>query len=124
MANPPCMSEDGNQAVFLGTFLAEGQTVALCDECLVPWSAALLQAMTGVDPKPFLEAISEGAPEAPAESDNEAPAETLGAAGASDPPHRNGGPKPAAGTPADAATEGEPPGEEPPGETEQATPAA
>jgi hypothetical protein len=59
MAAPSCMSNDGQQAVFVGTMLATGDAVALCDECLVMWSAALLQAMTGVDPTPFLQAISE-----------------------------------------------------------------
>lgn len=59
MAAPQCMSQDGNTAVFVGTMLQTGDAVALCDECLVPWSAALLQAMTGVDPTPFLQAVSE-----------------------------------------------------------------
>jgi hypothetical protein len=59
MANPPCMSQDGNPAVFVGTMLATGDAVALCDECMVPWAAALLNAMTGVDPTPFLVAISD-----------------------------------------------------------------
>lgn len=59
MANPPCMSEDGRQAVFVGTMLSSGDAVALCDECMVPWAAAILHAMTGVDPTPFLAAVSE-----------------------------------------------------------------
>lgn len=62
MAAPPCMSEDGRPAVFVGTMLQTGDAVALCDECLVMWAAALLQAMTGVDPAPFIAAISEGDP--------------------------------------------------------------
>lgn len=66
MAPPQCESGDGNPAVFVGTFLQTGQPVALCDDCLVPWSAALLQAMTGVDPTPFLAAISDGADSSPA----------------------------------------------------------
>lgn len=61
MAAPPCMSDDGNPAVFVGTMLQTGDAVALCDECLVPWAAALLNAMTGVDPTPFLIAISDDA---------------------------------------------------------------
>lgn len=59
MAAPPCMSDDGRPAVFVGTMLASGDAVALCDECLVPWTAAVLQAMTGVDPTPFLLAVSD-----------------------------------------------------------------
>ncbi len=85
MAMPQCMSDDGNQAVFVGTMLQTGDAVALCDQCIVPWAAALLNVMTGVDPAPFLAAVSEpdpvagvaeGAPSdepppaAPADSDN------------------------------------------------------
>lgn len=66
MANPPCMSDDGNAAVFVGTMLATGDAVALCDECLVGWAAALLNVMTGVDPTPFIQAISDTPPDAPA----------------------------------------------------------
>lgn len=62
MANPPCMSGDGNAAAFIGTFLETGDTVALCDECLVAWSAAMLNAMTGIDPAPFIAAISDDVP--------------------------------------------------------------
>lgn len=62
MAAPQCMSEDGRQAVFVGTMLQTGDAVALCDECLVMWAAALLQAMTGVDPQPFIAAMSEDDP--------------------------------------------------------------
>lgn len=59
MANPPCMSDDSNPAVFVGTFLGDGSSVALCDSCMVAWSAALLNAMTGIDPTPFIMAISD-----------------------------------------------------------------
>lgn len=87
MAGPACMSGDGNQAVFVGTLLQTGDAVALCDECLVPWAAAMLHAMTGVDPAPFIAAVSddtqaagaaEGAPTdeppapAPADTDDDA----------------------------------------------------
>lgn len=61
MANPACMSGDGKEAVFVGTMLQTGDAVALCDECLVAWSAAVLHAMTGVDPAPFIQAVSEPA---------------------------------------------------------------
>lgn len=70
MANPPCESNDGNTATFVATMLQTGHGFALCDECLVPWAAALLQAMTGVDPAPFIEAVSE--PPQPGEADPEA----------------------------------------------------
>lgn len=56
------MSEDGNVAVFVGTMLQTGDAVALCDQCMVPWAAAVLQSMTGVDPTPFLLAVSEDQP--------------------------------------------------------------
>lgn len=85
MALPACMSDDGRPAVFVGTMLQTGDSVALCDECLVMWAAAVLNTMTGVDPAPFLAAISEdvpttaeGAPTdeppppAPADTDSEA----------------------------------------------------
>jgi hypothetical protein len=62
MALPSCMSGDGRQAVFVGTMLQTGDAVALCDECLVMWTAALLQTMTGVDPGPFIAAMSETDP--------------------------------------------------------------
>lgn len=114
MANPPCMSNDGRPAVFLGTFLEGGETVALCDECLVAWSAALLQSMTGVDPTPFLQAISEGAVETPEGSDTPRPADVSAAPAASDPPPSNAKPgrgrsgSPAAGTDADPDAPPEP----------------
>lgn len=62
MAGPACMSDDGRPAVFVGTMLETGDSVALCDVCLVGWVAAVLNVMTGVDPQPFLQAISEDEP--------------------------------------------------------------
>lgn len=59
MAGPPCMSGDGNPAVFVGTMLQSGDAVALCDECMVPWLAAVLHTMTDIDPAPFLLAVSD-----------------------------------------------------------------
>lgn len=62
------MIGDGNPAVFVGTMLQTGDAVALCDDCLVPWAAALLNAMTGVDPMPFLAAVaSDGEDAAPSD---------------------------------------------------------
>lgn len=111
MALPACMSDDGNPAVFVGTMLQTGDSVALCDNCLANWAVAVVSTMTGVDPAPFIAAISEdvpttaeGAPTdeppapAPADTDSEArmpdPASGLtsnGSAGpgtAVDPPER------------------------------------
>lgn len=94
MAPPICMSQDGNAAVFIGTWLENGEPVALCSECLVPWSSALINALTGIDPEPFLAAALEEPPPL-AESEPTGPT----------PPQ-----SPAAGTDADPH-EGEPPAE-------------
>lgn len=59
---PACMSEDGNPAVFVGTMLQTGDSVALCDNCLANWAVAVVSTMTGIDPAPFIAAISEDAP--------------------------------------------------------------
>ncbi len=56
---PECMADDGNKAVFVGTFLTNGESVALCDEHMVYFCASTLQEMTGIDPVPFVAAISE-----------------------------------------------------------------
>lgn len=49
MAGPTCMSNDDQPAVFVGTFLQNGDTVALCNECLPQFLAAALAQTTGVD---------------------------------------------------------------------------
>lgn len=59
MAFPPCQADDGNTAVFIGTFFDSGVTVTLCDEHLVAFLAYQLQAMTGVPAAPFLAAIED-----------------------------------------------------------------
>lgn len=64
MAGPVCMTGDGRSAVFIGTTLPAGAQISVCDECLVMWAASVLQAMTGVDPAPFIAAISEDTSEA------------------------------------------------------------
>ena len=56
---PNCMADDGEKAVFVGTFLTNGESVALCDEHMVYFCASTLQDMTGVDPAPFIAAISD-----------------------------------------------------------------
>lgn len=112
MANPPCMNEDGRPAVLVATLLETGDAVALCDECIVPWAAAMLNALTGLDPTPFLAAISDD-PAAPGpSSDGDADSSPDVATGPEDssPP----------GTVPDAATSGAPsteaviPAEDPP----------
>ena len=60
---PSCMADDGQAAVFVGTFLTNGEAVALCDEHMVYFCASTLQDMTGVDPAPFIAAISDEEPE-------------------------------------------------------------
>lgn len=100
-------------AKFVGAFLDTGGAVALCDECMVPWSAALLSSMTDMDMTPFFEALqkldeeaaaagvptaAEGAPTdeppapAPADADGEEtddvmPLEVFGEGGSDRPPH-------------------------------------
>lgn len=90
MANPPCATGDGNAASFIGTYLETGDTVALCDECMVAWSAAMLNSMTGIDPTPFLQAISEGDPTPPEGSDDEGAGEHSATPAPSDPSPANG----------------------------------
>ena len=53
------MAQDGQAAVFVGTFLQNGQSVAVCDEHLVYFCADTLATMTGLDPTPFIAAISD-----------------------------------------------------------------
>jgi hypothetical protein len=130
MAGPQCMTGDGQPAVFVGTMLQTGDAFTLCDACLVMWTAALLQSMTGVDPTPFLQAISDeediagtehGAPTdeppgpGPADEDKEArAAPVLGASSGREafPPSprklrkANGGPTPRSRSSAAAATGG------------------
>jgi len=114
MASPPCMSGDGETATFVGTMLATGDAVALCDACLVPWTAAVLQAMTGIDPEPFLRAISdENAPDdtAGGDTDGEATASADFTEDPPPPPGRAGRMSRVlaeAGTAGDPAEDGEP----------------
>jgi hypothetical protein len=65
------MADDGQKAVFVGTFLTNGESVALCDEHMVYFCASTLQDMTGVDPAPFIAAISEEGDEGEAASEIE-----------------------------------------------------
>ena len=42
------MSDDGNAAVFVGTFLQNGDAVALCGDCLPQFAVAVAANTTGV----------------------------------------------------------------------------
>lgn len=69
MAGPTCMSNDGRPAVFVGTFLQNGDTVALCEDCLPQFLTAVLAQMTGVEIGRLaaeIARLSDGAPEDPA----------------------------------------------------------
>jgi len=41
-SNPPCMANDGESAVFTGTFFDSGQSVTLCNEHLVAFCTTML----------------------------------------------------------------------------------
>jgi hypothetical protein len=86
MPMPQCQMDDGQPATFLGTVVSDGSTVCVCDEHLLMFCLATVQQMTGLDPAPFLAAISDdvagaehGAPTdeppapAPADSDRQRP---------------------------------------------------
>lgn len=49
MAAPQCMSNDGKQAVFIGTFMQNGDSVALCEDCLPAFTASVTADMFGVE---------------------------------------------------------------------------
>lgn len=49
MAAPACMSDDGNPAIFVGTFLQNGDAVALCEDCLPQFAVAIAAQMTGIE---------------------------------------------------------------------------
>lgn len=49
MAGLPCMSNDGKGAVFTGTFLQNGDSVALCEDCLPEFLVAVAGQMLGVE---------------------------------------------------------------------------
>lgn len=60
MASLLCMSNDGSEATFVGTFFPSGDSVRLCDECMPAFCAVVFERMTGVDMSEALEAASEG----------------------------------------------------------------
>lgn len=59
MANPPCMSDDGNAAVFTGTNFETGQSVMLCGPCLVSFCATIVEGMTGLPVSALLDSAGE-----------------------------------------------------------------
>lgn len=73
MAKPVCENHEDRESVFVGTFLADGKPVAVCDECLALFALSIASTLTGIDPTPFLEAISEDTPP-PVEPGDQEPA--------------------------------------------------
>lgn len=98
MAGPPCMSNDGNAAVFVGTFLENGDSVALCGDCLPGFTMAITASMSGVEIEAltaFLDSQQPGQVQDPAA----AAAEHAAPAQHAEPPERGG--EPPAEQPAD-----------------------
>lgn len=56
MAGLACQFEDNKGAIFVGTFLTDGTSVAVCEEHVVEFFAGTLQALTG---KPVLELLTQ-----------------------------------------------------------------
>lgn len=54
------MNDDGNAAVFTGTFFESGLSVMVCGDCFVSFAAGTLEAMTGVPVGMLLEMPAEG----------------------------------------------------------------
>lgn len=48
MSSIACQTEDGNTAIFVGTFLESGNAVTVCRDCLEAFTVALAQELTGV----------------------------------------------------------------------------
>ena len=47
--NPACMSNDGAEAAFIGTFFDSGDSVTVCGDCLVGFCASIVKGITGLD---------------------------------------------------------------------------
>jgi len=69
MAGIACQSDDGNNAVFVGTFLESGDSVTVCRDCLQAWSTALAQELTGA---PIIDFLREYVPTEISADDNAA----------------------------------------------------
>lgn len=65
MAGPPCMSSDGNPAVFVGTFLQNGDAVALCGDCLPSFLLSAAALAIGLDPAELEQFANERTAEPP-----------------------------------------------------------
>ena len=48
------MTGDENEAVLIGTWLTDGQSIAICQDCLVPFLVAQIGAITGKDADPII----------------------------------------------------------------------
>lgn len=123
MAAPQCQSGDGNPAALIGTFLEGGQPVALCNDCLVPWAAALIEGMTGYEMAPVLAAALADDGEEPGEGSGEPAGEEQESPGEPDPPSPNGKHGRSSRKSAGAGT-GDDPGGDPPAPGDQSEPAA
>ena len=112
MAKPMCMSEDGQPAAAIISLMENGESFTLCDDHLAMWCASMLQAMTGVDPTPFIAALSDpdtvpedlggaegGEPPAPSPTGPESGPQTPTPGQSASPP------EPDAGTPENAGAE-------------------
>lgn len=53
---PPCMSDDGNAAVFVGTLLESGNSITVCPDCLVSFALSIVESNTGL---PIAELIAQ-----------------------------------------------------------------
>jgi hypothetical protein len=80
MAGLQCMSQDGKGAVFTGTFLQNGDSVALCEDCLPEFLVAVASQMLGVDLAGLQAAIADLQTDGPADP-------ALAGAEAAYPPH-------------------------------------
>ena len=57
MARPACNSDDGNPAIFVGTFLSDGSAVALCEDCLPQFCVAVAAQTQGIDVEKLAAAV-------------------------------------------------------------------
>jgi hypothetical protein len=69
MAAPACNSDDGNPAIFVGTFLQDGSAVALCEDCLPQFCVAVAAQTQGIE----VEALAAAVVALAAESDDTEP---------------------------------------------------
>ena len=59
-SNPPCMNDDGNAAIFVGTNFDTGESVTVCPACMVSFCAAIVEGMTGVPVSALIDAAQSG----------------------------------------------------------------